>query len=97
MSRRALQPGRTNSVNGQTRAVVLYGEMRIGDEFYEERAKRAHAQAMLDLGVTGAKKDRLRRLLLGSRQFTREELNVFEATLPGSGLAVQTFRRGGSA
>lgn len=73
------------TVNAQTRAVVLYGEMRIGDEVYEERSMRAHAQAMLDLGVTGAEKDRLQRLLLGSRQFTREELNVFKATLPRVG------------
>ncbi len=67
------------TVNAQTRAVVLYGEMRIGDEVYEERSMRAYAQAMFDLSVTGAEKDRLRRLLLGSRQSTREELNAFKA------------------
>lgn len=72
-------------VDGVTRAVVLYGEMRIADELHEQRSLANHQEAVRKLGVTDEQAERLGQLLLTTKRFAPSELEVVKATLPKVG------------
>jgi signal transduction histidine kinase len=73
------------TVDGVTRAVLMYGEMRVADEGHERLSLQNHEQAMDQLAVPGPRRDQLRQMLLRTRQFSPADLERVRATLPRVG------------
>jgi signal transduction histidine kinase len=73
------------TVDGVTRAVLMYGEMRVADEERERRSLQNHERAMELLAVPGPRRDGLRQLLLQTKQFSPADLERVRATLPRVG------------
>jgi len=73
-------------VGEQVLAVLLYGQMQIGDEEHRLRSLEKHQEAVARLGLTEAQAGELRRLLLQAKTYAPEYLDRLKATLPKVGL-----------
>ena len=69
-------------VNGETRAVILYGEMQIEGQAYQDRSLENYQQVVtgLDLGPQDA--DKLRALLGQAKEYTPSRLEEIKKVFP---------------
>ncbi len=69
-------------VDGEVKAVLLYGEMLVDDPEHMQRSLSRHEQMVARLGLEPAQAAELRRLLLQAKRYTLEELEKKRARLP---------------
>jgi ligand-binding sensor protein len=69
-------------VGGEVRAVLLYGEMHIEGEKYEQETLERHRQVVARLNLDEEQATELRRLLLGAKKYTPQQLEHLKAALP---------------
>lgn len=69
-------------VDGEARAVLLYGQMRIADKEHEELSLKKHQEAVTRLGLTKEQAAQLRDLLLKTKQYSTDEFEALKATFP---------------
>ena len=70
-------------VGGEIRAVLLYGEMHIVGEKYEQQALQKHQEAMAKLHLSEAEAAELRELWSKAKRYTPEQLQELRASLAG--------------
>jgi signal transduction histidine kinase len=69
-------------VNGETRAVILYGEMQIEGEEFSQRSIKRHKTAVEKLGLNPSEADELKKLLLNSKKYSQKRLNEIKKLFP---------------
>lgn len=69
-------------VHGETRAVLLYGEMQIDDEEHRARSLKAHERVTAALGLDVHQADQLRTSLLNAKKQSLDELELYRTKLP---------------
>ena len=69
-------------VHGETRAVLLYGEMQIDDEEHRARSLKAHERVAGALGLDVQQADQLRNSLLKAKTLSLDELELYRTKLP---------------
>jgi signal transduction histidine kinase len=69
-------------VNGETRAVILYGEMQIEGEPFTSRSLKKHKEVVRELGLDAEDADELRRLLLNAKKYTQTRLAEIKNVFP---------------
>jgi signal transduction histidine kinase len=69
-------------VNGETRAVLLYGEMQIDGESYERESLKQHQALVKELGLKPADAEKLRVLLEKSKKYSPDRLNEIKDIFP---------------
>jgi len=70
------------NVNGETRAVILYGEMQIEGEEYAGKSTIRHKSAAEKLNLSDSDTRELERLLLDSKKYTPERLEEIKQLFP---------------
>jgi ligand-binding sensor protein len=69
-------------VNGQTRAVILYGEMQIDGETYLQTSLQNHHDATLRLGLNGQDAVKLHDLLTNAKKYSPTRLEEIKRIFP---------------
>jgi signal transduction histidine kinase len=69
-------------VNGETRAVILYGEMQIEGDGYQVKSLAQHEKAVRKLGLSDSDSAKLRELLLGAKKYSPERLVEIKKVFP---------------
>jgi signal transduction histidine kinase len=69
-------------VNGQIRAVILYGEMQIEGEEYRENSLKKHLALIQKLGLDEHEAAELGRLLESSKKFSKRRLEDIKKVFP---------------
>lgn len=69
-------------LDGEVRAVLLYGEMQIDDDEYKRRSLERHERAVARLDLNEKQAVRLRELLRQAKSYTPEQLEKLKMMLP---------------
>lgn len=69
-------------VDGETRAVILYGEMQIQGKSYQAKSLEKHREAVKKLGLIDQDAARLRDLLLSAKEFSPSRLDEIKKVFP---------------
>ena len=69
-------------VDGEVRAVLLYGEMQIEGEEHLQASLEKHRQAAAELGLDEEQAAELRRSLLRAKKYTPQQLETLKTVLP---------------
>lgn len=69
-------------VDGDVRAVLLYGEMQIEGVEYQQMALTKHRQAVARLNLTEEQAAQLQRLLLAAKKYKPQQLRTLKNLLP---------------
>jgi signal transduction histidine kinase len=68
-------------VEGEVRAVLLYGEMQVEGEEYQQKALEHHRQAVMKLNLDKNQAVELRQLQLKAKKYTLQQLEDYKAML----------------
>jgi signal transduction histidine kinase len=68
-------------VDGEVRAVLLYGEMQVEEDRYQQKALEHHQQAVTKLNLDENQADELRRLQMRAKKYTLQQLEDYKAML----------------
>lgn len=68
-------------VDGEVRAVLLYGEMQVEGEEYQKKALEHHQQAVIILNLDDVQAAELRQLQLKAKKYTPNQLEDYKAML----------------
>lgn len=68
-------------IQGETRAVLVYGEMQLAGEEFKRKSLQNHASAVRKLKLSEDQATRLRDLLLKSKEYTPDDLKKFRVAL----------------
>ncbi len=69
-------------VNGETRAVILFGEMQIEGESYQAKSLNNHQEAVKKLGLNDQNAAKLRDLLLDAKKYSPGRLDEIKKVFP---------------
>lgn len=69
-------------VNGQVRAVLLYGEMQIEGETYQQRSQQKHQDVIRQLGMKDQDASKLDGLLVNAKKYSPTQLEEIKGIFP---------------
>jgi len=69
-------------VNGETQAVILYGEMQIEGDSYRAKSLEKHQEAIAKLDLSDQDARQLRDLLLNAKKYSPERLDEIKMVFP---------------